>query len=1376
MDSHTPSPHPPPSGGGNNKFRAAIMAAVVAVFAGYLLLWVMMPTNAFRKTWLPELRAQTVSTYFGTTQGATYLVFTFPILFIAVLGCVYLHLGKNSTNIHAEGANGGHWLSLWKRPATIKGLGIVTRIELAFLLMWEARLDTVALRLGLVGNIALSFLFFPVTRGSSMLPLLGLTSEGSVKYHIWLGHIVMALFSAHGLAYIVYWAATQKLSEMLKWEKTGISNVAGELSLLAGLVLWATTFPRIRRKMFELFFYAHHLYILFVFFFVLHVGISYTCIMLPGFFLFMIDRHLRFLQSRQKVRLLSARLLPCQTVELNFSKAKGLRYTPTSIMFMNVPSISKLQWHPFTISSSSNLECDKLSVVIKGEGKWSNKLYQLLASPSSIDRLEVSLEVLISGGSGITPFISIIRELIHANSTLKHKTPKILLITAFKNSTDLSFLDLILPISGPTPNPSTLDLQIEAYVTREKTQEATKNTIRTLWFKPNNSDLPLAPVLGQNSYLWLGAIISSSFVIYLTCIGILTRYYIYPIDRNTNKIYSWSSRAVLHMLFICIGIVMTSTAAFLWNKGKNGREIKQIQSMEGGISPVGSPNSWFGYNTDRELESLPQQAFSQTVNVHYGEKPDIKKILFELKESSVGVLVCGPRSLRHEAAKICSSGLANNLHFESISFREEEKEFKSTTMASSGIITIARGAILVVALIVFLGNIMMWIIMPTDTYYNHWLIHILAHTNSTFFGIQGSTMLNFTFPILFIAVLGCLYLHLGKRMTGGVTVSACFDSNSKRDTKLRFLKRPMVVKGLGIVTIIELTLFTLFVALCAWYIAIIKWDDHYVSNIAGEISLLCGLALWVTTYPNIRRKMFELFFYTHYLYIGFIIFFILHIGIGFACIMLPGFYLFVIDRYLRFLQSRQNVRLISARVLPCQTIELNFAKSRGVIYNPTSTIFVNVPIISKLQWHPFTITSNSSLESENLSVLIKCEGSWTKNLYDKISSSSSIDHLQVSVEGPYGPASTSFLRYNMLVMISGGSGIAPFISIIRELIFMSSSTQNCKIPNMILISVFKNTSHLSMLDLIPPISHTMYSCNLGLRIEAHVTREKAQPTDKPHPIRTMQFKPSPSDAPIFQALGPNSWLWLATIILSSFVIFLVFLGIFTQYVVYPVDKNTYFSYSYAKKNLMNIFLICGSIVVAASGVFMWNKRQNAKEDMEKSGNTFGSMDGVELESFPLQSVVKSIDVHYGRRPDLKRILMGIQESNVGVLVSGPKEMRHDVAGVVGRACGYNNLCSLENWGPVCRCPWQVNREISELDERPEFSGNSCTHGGPGDDELVEISDVDWPKNDRTYKSEHRARVQRCLSPSCWKKRMPLSNGKLDTGLGSVAFLEVRKGW
>lgn len=61
-------------------------------------------------------------------------------------------------------------------------------------------------------------------------------------------------------------------------------------------------------------------------------------------------------------------------------------------MFMNVPSISKMQWHPFTISSSSSLESDKISVVVKGEGKWSNTFHDLLASPSLPERLDVSLE------------------------------------------------------------------------------------------------------------------------------------------------------------------------------------------------------------------------------------------------------------------------------------------------------------------------------------------------------------------------------------------------------------------------------------------------------------------------------------------------------------------------------------------------------------------------------------------------------------------------------------------------------------------------------------------------------------------------------------------------------------------------------------------------------------------------------------------------------------------------------------------------------------------------------------------------------------------------------------------------------------------------
>lgn len=124
-----------------------------------------------------------------------------------------------------------------------------------------------------------------------------------------------------------------KHMQMLKWEKTGISNVAGELSLLAGLALWFTTFPRIRRKFFELFFYTHYLYILFMIFFILHVGFSYCCMMLPSFYLFVVDRYLRFLQSRKNVRLISARVLPAQALELNFAKSLGKCLLSTFVTF-----------------------------------------------------------------------------------------------------------------------------------------------------------------------------------------------------------------------------------------------------------------------------------------------------------------------------------------------------------------------------------------------------------------------------------------------------------------------------------------------------------------------------------------------------------------------------------------------------------------------------------------------------------------------------------------------------------------------------------------------------------------------------------------------------------------------------------------------------------------------------------------------------------------------------------------------------------------------------------------------------------------------------------------------------------------------------------
>ena len=59
-------------------------------------------------------------------------------------------------------------------------------------------------------------------------------------------------------------------------------------------------------------------------------------------------------------------------------------------------------------------------------------------------------------------------------------------------------------------------------------------------------------------------------------------------------------------------------------------------------------------------------------------------MLMGCEGSSIGVLASGPKRLRHDVAAICSSGLANNLHFDSIALAGELKKsyhgFKQATL------------------------------------------------------------------------------------------------------------------------------------------------------------------------------------------------------------------------------------------------------------------------------------------------------------------------------------------------------------------------------------------------------------------------------------------------------------------------------------------------------------------------------------------------------------------------------------------------------------------------------------------------------------------------------------------------------------------------
>ncbi|KAF4315807.1 hypothetical protein JM18_009123 [Phytophthora kernoviae] len=98
-------------------------------------------------------------------------------------------------------------------------------------------------------------------------------------------------------------------------------------------------------------------------------------------------------------------------------------------------------------------------------------------------------------------------------------------------------------------------------------------------------------------------------------------------------------------------------------------------------------------------------------------------------------------------------------------------------------------------------------------------------------------------------------------------------------------------------------------------------------------------------------------------------------------------------------------------------------------------VFLCVPLISRLQWHPFTIAS--APHEPMVTFHIKALGDWTRKL--QIATASGQDTaapFDVLVDGPYGSVSIDVKNpstYSHFVLFSGGIGITPMRSIVNWL-------------------------------------------------------------------------------------------------------------------------------------------------------------------------------------------------------------------------------------------------------------------------------------------------------------------------------------------------------
>ncbi|KAL7001869.1 Ferric reduction oxidase 7, chloroplastic [Sarracenia purpurea var. burkii] len=650
----------------------------------------------------------TSGTVYGIT-GSVFLVFSAPILAIAVLAIAYIIMsGEEEFRERKMPKHPRFWLwtfpvivdgpfgvisaaeligvlifsafIIWSVSAyTIQNLNILSKFELTFKEESYLMLELTGLRFGLIGLFCLAFLFLPISRGSILLRLIDIPFEHATRYHVWLGHLTMLIFTLHGLFYIIAWAVQGRLlREILDWKNNGVANLPGVISLAAGLFMWMTSLLPVRRQNFELFFYTHQLYIVFVLFFAMHVGDFVFSIAAGGIFLFILDRFLRFCQSRRTVNVISATCLSCGTLELVLSKPENLQYNALSFIFLQVRELSWLQWHPFSVSSSPLDGKYHISILIKVLGEWTAKLREsILNGPEENLQIEqplqphsnvtVSVEgpyghespyhlmyenlILVAGGIGISPFLAILSDILHRIKDGKSCLPRnVLIVWAVKQSNELPLLysldmESICPFFSDM-----LNLEIQTYVTRESEPELEWGNVSksvTSFGFPIRNKRGISVLVGTGNIMWSGIYVIVSTVGLVLFVGLLQIFYINPFGIN-----SWWYKGLLFVVcMVASPIIFGGIVVGLWHLWDRKTLTREVDEDDG--QKIDSMQ-----DNERRAQKESRLDYVATSNtIRYGQRPDFKEIFGFVSDRwghvDIGVIVCGPPTLQISVARAC---------------------------------------------------------------------------------------------------------------------------------------------------------------------------------------------------------------------------------------------------------------------------------------------------------------------------------------------------------------------------------------------------------------------------------------------------------------------------------------------------------------------------------------------------------------------------------------------------------------------------------------------------------------------------------------------------------------------------------------------------
>ena len=246
------------------------------------------------------------------------------------------------------------------------------------------------------------------------------------------------------------------------------------------------------------------------------------------------------------------------------------------------------------------------------------------------------------------------------------------------------------------------------------------------------------------------------------------------------------------------------------------------------------------------------------------------------------------------------------------------------------------------------------------------------------------------------------------------------------------------------------------------WVSIFNWNMYGVNNLAGVISLLCGLVLGVFSLHKVRRACFRIFYRVHaFAATGFCLFAGMHFT-GIYAFLAPGLLLLFCDFAVRgHAMLRPSARAYAEVCLDDPSFANDTDKSKaklirlsvpkdalapGVV-DVAPVIFINVPEVSRVEWHPYSVLHTrgggammymrvlgSFTEALRDTICAKEREQWRKKSFVQGAADTKADIVEIGVKMQTGMGAKlpKALPGERILLVAGGTGIIPILSLIDE--------------------------------------------------------------------------------------------------------------------------------------------------------------------------------------------------------------------------------------------------------------------------------------------------------------------------------------------------------